>query len=67
MTGRHVPSDPPTYADLQIAKAEDAGDITRVEYWQRIKAKVDTAPPLGPRQKALLRSIFTAMPSRDSA
>ncbi|PBC77598.1 hypothetical protein BX265_2349 [Streptomyces sp. TLI_235] len=67
MTGRHIPSDPPTYEDLQIVKAEEAGDIAQVEYWQRIKALVDAAPPLGPRQRALLRSIFTAMPSRNTA
>ncbi|WP_345699140.1 hypothetical protein [Kitasatospora terrestris] len=67
MSDAYKPSDPPTYADLQIAKAEEAGDIARVEYWKHIKAKVDTAPPFGPQQRALLRSIFTAMPSRHTA
>ena len=68
MSSRHVPSVPPTYADLMIAAAEDAGDIAKVEYWIRVKRDVDQAPPLGPRQKALLKQLLTGNePTRATA
>jgi hypothetical protein len=47
-----------SYADIQIRRAEAAGDTTEAAYWRRVKADVDKAPPLGPRQKALLRGLL---------
>jgi hypothetical protein len=47
-----------SYADLMIRRAEAAGDASGAEYWRRVKADVDKAPPLGPRQKTLLRSLL---------
>ncbi|MFJ9538760.1 hypothetical protein ACIRPX_16015 [Streptomyces sp. NPDC101225] len=49
----------PSYEDIRIRRAEEAGDIAAADYWRRIKAEVDKAPPLGPRQKTLLRSLLS--------
>lgn len=51
--------EPQLYEDIRIRRAEEAGDIAEADYWRRIKAEVDKAPPLGPRQKALLRSLLS--------
>ncbi|MFC4502140.1 MULTISPECIES: hypothetical protein [Streptomyces] len=48
-----------TYADMRIRQAEQAGDVAEADHWRRVKADVDKAPPLGPRQKALLRSLLS--------
>lgn len=50
---------PQLYEDIMIRRAEEAGDIAEADYWRRIKAEVDKAPPLGPRQKALLRRLLS--------
>lgn len=47
------------YEDRKIRLAEEAGDTLKANYWRTIKAHVDKAPPLGPRQKALLRQLLT--------
>ena len=47
------------YEDRKIRLAEEAGDIAKANYWRLIRANVDKAPPLGPRQQALLRQLLT--------
>lgn len=51
-------TDPGSYADLMIRRAEAAGDRVEADHWRRVKADVDMAPPLGPRQKVLLRRLL---------
>ncbi len=60
MIARHIPSNPPTYADRKIREAENAGDVAKVEYWLKIKADVAGWPPLTDDEKVKLRAIFSA-------
>lgn len=55
-------------ADIRIERAEAAGDTATADYWRQVKADVDKAPPLGPRQKALIRACLAPQaPARESA
>ncbi len=47
------------YEDRKIREAEARGDHAEAALWRRIRAVVDEAPPLGPCQKALLRSLLS--------
>lgn len=47
-----------TWAERNAMTAEAAGDVTQAAYWHRIKAEVDSAPPLTDEQKAKLRILL---------
>lgn len=57
-----------SHADRMIAAALERGDKATAERWQRIKARVDQAPPLAPavrdRLAVLLRPEPAPLPRR---
>ena len=46
-------------ADIRIERALAVGDQATADYWRAVRVSVDQAPPLGPRQKALIRACLT--------
>lgn len=53
------------YAERRAAEARERGDHTEAERWERIRAKVDTAPPLTAEQRDRLRVLLQpAAPAR---
>jgi acetoacetate decarboxylase len=55
------------YAADMAAEAEVRGDLAKANFWLRIKAKVDEAPPLTTEQRSQLRILLAApAPARKS-
>lgn len=57
-------AEPESYADIKIREAEARGDKAKADYWRRIKAHVDAAPPLTQAQKDQLRILMRPEPQR---
>ncbi|MFB6567364.1 hypothetical protein [Streptomyces noursei] len=49
---------PELYEDRKIREALERGDTAKADFWRRVKADVDQAPPLSPEQIAKLRVLI---------